>query len=164
MPLRVTACDIGLGPRRLLLWRAYVRTGDPVRSLPRVVCVFGAEREEDASQSFCSVTDPRGTPACLRPSRTLLHRVEASSGDDTRSMLSRAARPPLSRPPRATVSRSSCREPTVSRRPTSRWWSSPAEATFPLGVFHGCLSASASIARERSPPRFTCVLSLRMRS
>ena len=67
-----------------------------------------AEREEDASQSFCSVTDPRGTPACLRPSRPLLHRVEASSGDDTCSMLSRAARPPLSRPPRATVSRSSC--------------------------------------------------------
>lgn len=40
MPLRVTACDIGLGPRRLLLQRAYVRTSDPVRSLPRVVCVL----------------------------------------------------------------------------------------------------------------------------
>lgn len=107
LSLRVTARDIGLGPRRLSLSRAYVRTSDPVRSLPRVVCVFGAEREEDASR-VSAVSPTLGAHSRASDPRDLIRiSNETSSGDGAYRDASRAARPPLARPPRMTVSRSS---------------------------------------------------------
>lgn len=169
MPLRVTACDIGLGPRRLLLLRAYVRTSDPVRSLPRVVCVLAQSAKKTRLRvSAVSPTlgarprasDPRDLYRIVTFCNVSKHRPETTLARCYREQRGHLLRGHTGR--RSPVR--PAREPTVSRRPASRWWSSPAEVTFPLGVFHGCLSASASIARERSPPRLACVLSLRMRS
>lgn len=62
-PLRVNACDAGLDPRRLPLSRAYVRTGDPIRSLPVDHRSLGLprmppQRREDAVESFLQCHRP----------------------------------------------------------------------------------------------------------
>jgi hypothetical protein len=81
LPWRVTARDNGLGPRRLSLPRAYVRTGDPFRSLPHdplcprtMSAPTTARRRRD--ESFCSVNRPWGhirasDPRCFVASRAL---------------------------------------------------------------------------------------------
>jgi hypothetical protein len=152
----VTAHDNGLGPRRLSLPRAYVRTGDPFRSLPHdplcsrtMSAPKTARRRRD--ESFCSVKPTLGGTSVPPILAASLHLELSPSGDDAPVMLPRAVWPPLARPPGAAVSRCPSREPTVSRRPASHWWSIPSRGDRSC-VVRGNLSASAFSARERSPP------------
>lgn len=140
-PRRVNARDVGWGPRRLSLSRAYVRTSDPVRSLPHEPPFLGAARGRRVTR-FCSVTDPSGTFACLRPSPAFPHlfrdaasfvalpRGIAASRHCLAPMLQRAVWPPLARPRRPAISRrlhaNAIGFPLTS---ASHWWSTSCEVT-----------------------------------